>query len=548
MMYDDIARDLLRRFSILENHRNSWDQKWQDIAERVLPQHAIFQNNHHTVPPDQRVERIFDATGALGVQRFAAVLESLLTPKQTKWHLLQPAETSLKRNYRVTRYLEDVRDLLFRVRYASKSGFAGNISEVYTSLGAFGTGPMLIEEELGRGIRYRHIHLAEVWLATDHIGMVDTVFRKFRYSARQARQRYKNAMPVTIGRQVEEAMKKDPEKEFTFLHIVMPAQEWTPGAMGIAGFAKASYHICYDTKELVGRGGYRTMPYAVPRYMSSNTAYGWAPALMVLPDIKTANEQRRTLLRQGQMAVDPPILLHGESGVLQPFATRPGATNYGWVSAEGKQLAVPFQTGANLAEGREEYATSRQNIQAAFLTDLFQILIQKPNMTATEVLQWSQEKGDLLAPTMGKQQSELLGPLIERELDILAAANMLPPMPQELQEAGGQIRVEYEGPLSRFQRSSEAAGFARTIETTAGMIQLDPSVMDVFDKDEVMRSTAEINNVPTSWLLDPAQVAQTRQARAQQQQAQMDAEQAPGQAAAVKSVAQAKKLEQGMPA
>jgi hypothetical protein len=541
---NDIVKEQMRRLSALESQRSSWDRRWQEIAERILPQHAIFQNNHATQPPDRRVDRIFDSTGSLGVTRFAAVLESLLTPKQTKWHSLQPAEPSLKRNYRVTRYLEDVRDLLFRVRYSGRSGFAGQISEVYTFLGAFGTAVMLIEDDLRGGIRYRHIHLAECYLATDHTGMVDSVYRKFRYTARQARQRYGDKTPP----KVMQALEKEPDKQFWFLHCVIPSTDYVPGAPGAPGFAKTSWHICVDTQELCGKGGYRTMPYVAPRYMGSNEAYGWSPALMALPDIKTANEQRRTLIRQGQMAVDPPILLHGDSGVLEPFATRPGAVNYGWVSQEGRQLAVPFQTGANLADGREEYAVSRQNIQAAFLVDLFQILIQKPNMTATEVLQWSQEKGDLLGPTMGKQQAELLAQKIERELDILAAANILPQMPSELAEAGGLIQVEYEGPLSRFQRSSEAAGFARTIETTASLIQLDPTVVDVFDADEVVRSTAEINGVPTSWLRDPAMVAQMREQRAQAQQAAVEAERLPGAAAAAKNMAQAKKIGQGMAA
>ena len=46
-------------------------------------------------------------------------------------------------------------------------------------------------------------------------------------------------------------------------------------------------------------------------------------------------------------------------------------------------------------------------------------------MTATEVLERAREKGALLAPTMGRQQSEALGPMIEREIDILVECGLM---------------------------------------------------------------------------------------------------------------------------
>jgi hypothetical protein len=50
-------------------------------------------------------------------------------------------------------------------------------------------------------------------------------------------------------------------------------------------------------------------------------------------------------------------------------------------------------------------------------------------MTATEVLERTREKGALLAPTTGRQQSKALGPMIEGELEILARAGALPELP-----------------------------------------------------------------------------------------------------------------------
>lgn len=43
------------------------------------------------------------------------------------------------------------------------------------------------------------------------------------------------------------------------------------------------------------------------------------------------------------------------------------------------------------------------------LVTLFQILTETPQMTAAEVVERTNEKGILLAPTVGRQQSEYLG-------------------------------------------------------------------------------------------------------------------------------------------
>ena len=83
-------------------------------------------------------------------------------------------------------------------------------------------------------------------------------------------------------------------------------------------------------------------------------------------------------------------------------------------------------------------------------------------MTATEVIERTTEKGILLAPTVGRQQSEYLGPLIERELDLLAQMRLLDPMPPQLRERAPRIyETVYTSPLSRAARAQEADPDAR---------------------------------------------------------------------------------------
>ena len=124
----------------------------------------------------------------------------------------------------------------------------------------------------------------------------------------------------------------------------------------------------------------------------------------------------------------------------------------------------------------------------------------------------------LLTPTMGRQQSEALGPLIERELDLLMFHRILPPMPDILKEAGGEYEIVYDSPMSRMQRAEELVGVQRTMELLSPFAQIDPTVLDIFDRDELARLTAEVSGVPTPVLRSQEQVDAIRAQRAEQEQ------------------------------
>jgi hypothetical protein len=211
--------------------------------------------------------------------------------------------------------------------------------------------------------------------------------------------------------------------------------------------------------------------------------------------------------------------------------------NPGGVTAEGRPLVHALPVG-NLAAGQELMDMERKVINDGFLVSLFQILVETPAMTATEVLERAREKGALLSPTMGRQQSESLGPMIEREVDVLMKQNILPPMPEVMLEARGGFEIIYDSPLSRSQRAEEASGWLRTLEAAIAYANTtqDLSVLDQFDSDVIYQQLAEINAVPASWMRDAGAVQQLREQRAQQQQMRQMVEAAPAAAGVMKAL------------
>jgi hypothetical protein len=532
----DDVQSILKRHDAAVAARATWESHWQEIAERVFPRSAFF-TTRDLVEGDKRTQRLFDSTAPLALNRFAAAMESMLTPRTQRWHKLTTRNKTLMKSLPVKKYLEEVTDILFAARYSSQANFASQYYENYMSLGAFGTGAVFIDEILGMSLRYRALHLSESYIFENAAGVVDTVHRPFVYTARQAVQRFKQGLPeaVTV------AAEKDPEKQFNFLHVVCPNTDYQASRRDHKGMAFASCYIEMASKTKVEEGGYRVFPYAVSRYVTGpREVYGRSPAMDALPSILTLNEQKKTVLRAGQKAVDPPLLLQ-DDGALSAFDLRTGALNYGALTSGGEPLVKAMELKADVRLGVDLMQEERKLINDHFLVTLFQILVDSPQMTATEAMLRSQEKGALLAPTMGRQQSEALGPTIERELDILAHAGQFPQMPDELIAAGGEIEIEYDSPLTRAQKAEQGIGVLQTFQAVAPLAESRPDLLDKFNLDACVDVLADVNGMPAKCLNDDDTVKKLRAARDQQAQQQSLLDAAPVAASAAKDMAMAQK-------
>lgn len=543
---DSRADEVIRRHERLKSERSIWDSHWQELAERIWPDRALFTQKKAWTEGEKRTDKIFDATAALALTRFAAAMESMLTPRTAKWHRLRVADEEMNESPAVQRYLDEVTSILFRVRYSPQANFASQAHEGYMSIGAFGTGGLLLEDMLGTGIRYKSIDLANTYVCENRHGIVDTVHREFQYTARQAMQHFEQK---TLPAKIREAYEKNPEQKFDFVHCVKPNEERQRGQRDYRGMEFASYYVSVDGKSIVEEGGYRSFPYALGRYITTpGETYGRSPAMLVLPDIKMLNEMQKTIIRAAHLQVSPPLLLQ-EDGALQAFDLRPNALNFGGVDEQGRQTVQALNINGRLDIGLDMVQARQRIINDAFLVTLFQILVEQPNMTATEAMLRAQEKGALLAPTMGRQQSEMLGPLIERELDILGRAGMLPPMPDELIEAGGEVDVEYVSPLNRAQRAEDGVAILRTFEAIAPLASVDPSVMMAFDLPQAARELADINGMPAKVLRSKEDIQKMQAKQKQAMGMQQLLEAAPIAAETVKSLAETQAMAaQGTPA
>jgi hypothetical protein len=534
----ELAQEIKREFESLKSIRYNWEPYWSDIAYRILPHQNVFLRSMLGVPQaERRTEYIFDSTAPQALEDCAAAFEAMLFPRTQKWHKLVPSDPSLKDNRDVRAYLEDVNDVLFAARYSPKANFASQAHENMLGLVAFGTGSLFVDEKLGEHIRYRAVPLQDLYFAENHVGVIDRVFRAFLFNSVQAAEQWGlENLPASV-----QAKYKNPSQKFQdieWLHCVRPRKNPGYGRSDAEGMPLESHYLCLTELKMIESGGYRSMPYATSRYLvGPREVYGRSPSMTNLADIKMVSEMSRTMINSAQLAVAPPVLLP-EVGA--SFSLRPSALNYGMVTDKGEILAHPFISGTKPEFAQEEIQDRRKSIRAGYLGSIFQMLTDHPDMTATQALLIAQERGILITPVMGRQQSEFLGVCISRELDLLAHANQLPPMPPELMRAGGVIKVEYSSPLNLLQRAQDGVGILNTFQQLAPYAEAGhPEVFDVFDPMATARELAEINGVPAKVLRDPQEVADIQQQKAQAANAQTLVQAAPQAAAAAKDLASA---------
>jgi hypothetical protein len=543
--------EIMRDFGEYTTWRNMFAGQWEEVSQLIWPENRnTFFYGSWNWPGVKKTQQQIDASGMLALHRFAAIADSLLTPANSKWHTLEANDDYVMKDRATRLYFDQVTNLLFKYRRNPLANFRGQNNSNFRSLGAFGNATMFIDAFDGRdhhgfkGLRYKAVPLGETFYGENHQGVVDRVIRWFRLTAQQAAQKWKvDDLPM----QLLAALEKNSQEPFNFLHCVRPRRDYDRARYDAKGLPFASNYVCIEGGCLMQKeGGYRTFPYATSRYdQAPREVYGRGPAQMVLPALKTLNAQKSIFLKQGHRAADPPLLT-ADDGIVDPNL-RPGAINKGGMSPDGHPLIGIVPSG-NIQIAKEMMAEERGLIDDMFLVTLYKVLSEHPNMTATQVIELVNEKGILVAPTLGRQETEYLGPTIEREIDVLNSMHLLPPMPPRLREAEGEYSVVYTSPLALSQRAQEASGFMRSVETAKEVANItqDPSYLDPFDFDVAIPEIAHIQGVPEHWMAAPDKIAAKRQARAKQKQAEMQIQALPNQAAMISAQAKMAKAQPGI--
>lgn len=539
---------LKSEFGVLVGQRGTFEVHWSRAARIASPRDDHF--NQETFTQGEQVRRHqYDETAEMALDRATALYGSVTTPENQKWHKLRQTNIELNKIQSVRGYFDSATETLFKWRYAPSAGFAVGKHEQNRSLLGFGTGGLFTGAGTGdprfrNPLWYKPIHLSELFLSENQQGFVDKVYRRFKMSGRQILDEYgEENIPSSIREQV----KKNPEEFFTVIHAVKPNPDFDPESLNPNKLKYMSRHWMHDSDDerFLRGGGFRTFPYAITRDSRRPTEqYGRGTLLRVLPAIQMRNQMKRTQIRVAHQASDPALLLKDDSSI-DSADLRAGRIVVGGLDAVGNETIKAFNSGANYEISLDFLEQEKLTIQEAFLLDLFlgsADLEGRDRVTATEILARDRERVRIMTPISGRDETESLGPMIERELDILIDLNLLPPMPPELEEAQGEFDIEFTNPLAVSRRSDEAIGSVQTVQAIMELAQVNPAVLDMINGDEYAQILARANSSPEALLNSAEEVAAIRQQRLEQEVLEKTAEAAPGVSRGVLDLAKAEEL------
>lgn len=530
------ADDCIAKLETLRSERIMFEGPWRDCISLALPFHVDFTpggvdqaaNRIATMPQSElNGRRLYDSAGITGVDRLASGMESLVTPQSEKWHGLKSSDAfAVAQSDEENEYFEGYRDYLFVARYDAGSGFVNAHQRALRSTVALGSGIVFVEENFGgngvdprrRPFMYSHRPLTRCYMAQGKDGNNDTMYYVEPMTARQMCQRFGHD---GVSEKVKEAA-NDPKKQetrFQVLHAIYPRTDrFRGGKYGIANGAFESCYIETEGRHLIRDrvGGFYEWPFMVYHWQQGDAAYGESALMFALAELKALQVMGKTGLRMHQQMADPPLAV-AHDGVKVRLNLNPRAVNYGMVNPDnGQLLAKPIHTG-QLPQVFNEYVEGKRKIVAdALYISLFQILVQNPQMTATEAMLRANEKGELLGPAGSKIQSALAAG-VDREIAILARKGIYEPgsplePPRSL--GGRSFGVQFTGPLDRLRRAQELVGINQTAAAITPWAQMRPDILDNFDTDEIARISTEVTGAPQRILMRREEMQQMRQERA----------------------------------
>ena len=532
----------VRKYSQLLDRRRLWEREWRDLADFIVPRKSVVLRNTGSgfglnfTPGDITTRRIFSSSAIKANEDLASSIQGTLTNAAVRWFTLKFPFEELNTVQEAAVWLEEVADRMFLE--FQQSNFNAEINEAYIDLGGFGISAMFMDEDdlpdkggFG-GFRFKSLTIGEYAISENASGRVDTIYRAFQMSLHAAVEKW-GAENLSQGAQ--EKFTKNPFEQIQILHCVFPRDVFDNTRAGKRRFA--SLWVEFTEKHLINEGGFEEFPYMVPRW-AKNTGeeYGRGPGHTSLPDVRTLNRARQLKFRQWAKAVDPPMEAL-EEGVIGQIQLTPSSLNF--VRELNSIQPIESKARFDVASVNEQELIS--SIKEIFFSDLTSLPpAQGTPMSATEAAQRFEIMQRKLGPTIGRLKSELLQVMIDRGFGLMARADALPEAPQVIldffrKQGVAEIRVEFEGPLERAQRSSDLVAIERTYQILIPVSAVAPEVFDVLDHDGIALRVAEVTGLPQSLVVPPEEVAQIRAARAEAQQKAAEAEQSEKLARAAKS-------------
>lgn len=530
----ELREKVQSRWDALKEERSSWMSHWKDISEVLLPRAGCFLPTENNRGGKAAFRKILDSTGTRALRTLSGGMMSGMTSPARPWFRLTTFNPELDESYEVKVWMSQVTSLMQMVFYKSNTYRA--LQMAYEELGAFGTSATLIYDDFDRVIHCHPLTIGEFAIATDSRGRVNTVYREFRMTVAMLVQEFGLE---NVSRTVKDLYERGQMDEWVeVINAIEPRTERDPRKTDAKNMPYLSVYFekSSDKGRVLRETGFTEFPAMCARWsVTGGDIYGTSPGMEALGDLCQLQQMQFRKSQAIDYKVHPPVLIPSEMKNMGTQFLPGGVIPYS-NAQQAQQIRSAYMVDLDLNSLLVDIQDVRQRINEAFYRDIFMLMVNSTDktMTATEVTERHEEKMLLMGPVLERLNAEMLDPLINIVFNKLVQADLLPPLPEDLQ--GQQLNVEFISILAQAQKAISTNSVDRMFSVLGNLAGMKPDIVDNVDLDFWPQWYADALGVDPRFIVSGKKVAVIREQRARAEQQAVAMEQLQGATQAAKNM------------
>jgi hypothetical protein len=512
MTEEEKVKEIKSRMSQLEQNRSRFIDRWTEAQKYVAP--VVY--DWHNLDSIPEIPSRYTSAPCNYLDILVSGLVGYSASPNIQWYKLMLENSSQMDEYGVKDWLEETEEVM-NAEF-NRSNFYTQIKNIIQSAAVIGHGIMLCDEDLAENkLRFSAIKANEIFLDADESGKIDTIFRKYLMTLRNAVEFFGiENLDQNLQEDYKDSAKWNNKVEILF--AVFPRKEYNEDIKDSLNKPFAAIYVDLKHNKIIKESGYDENPYAVFEWdQIPGLAYSNSPAICALPDIKELNIAKKTSMEICQTSAEPPMRI--SSSIRNVSLVPRGFT---FINTPD-EIIEPIRTGENYPITLSEVEGMKQAVKDWFNVDFFLMLQQKQGrMTATEVQELQGEKSAVLS-NLVISLNETLTQVIQRSFNLLVKQDKIPPLPISLEGQAAAMKIDFIGPLSMAQKKYHTlGGIQQALALVGPIMQMFPNSGDYIDPDVLMKRALEGQGMPQAVIREDEDVKKLREARAQ---AQMEAQQ-----------------------
>ena len=503
----EYQKNLLQIIGNTKEGRANWEPLWTTANYY----YCSYKHRKDDVTPQVKLpEDVYADEPQLAAQTFASGLFGYLTP---------PA--SLFFGFRKSQATEEVKAHDEWIYMAERetynilinSNFTQEIQECYMDFGVNGLPIMFMHKDTENVVRFRSRNILDVSLIEDSKEKLKGYIEYYTLSAAQAYEKW----GANAGKGIQNALKANkPMERFRYIHLVFERDFYKGKSRSKYNKKYGSYHIMESENLFVDESGYDKLDIARSKFFKDNRSqYAYAPGTTALSTTRTLNSMEYTNILAAHLMVKPPVSY--PEGLYNKLNLSPGAANAKAQSSNNEKVET-INTVSSLPASLEMFDRKVNTLNAIFFVDLFKMLMNRKNMTATEVQELVSERAPLLGPAMGRIMNDMLSNIIGFVLAEGIRSGRIPKPPRGL----AALDIVYTSFLAKAQFNAEVRSVVNFFRIANEIISVNPAAGIIINVKEGLKDIAEKMAVPPSIINSDEEIARQEAEIRRAQQAQME--------------------------